>query len=439
LAGPSVIIIGAGLAGLAAAHALEGRGARVVVLEARDRVGGRVLTLRNGLGGLHGEAGGEFIDDDQEEIRKLAEEFRLEETRVLRAGFAHYRIGDDGRRRVRSVAPGWQETENAIEPLVHAYRLNGEAPDGPIAAAISARSIAHWLDAIDASVDVRATARAMRGFYVADPEELSLLVYVEQFAAGANPAERQLYCLRAGNDRLPQALAKSLRRKVRLNCAARRIVQTRNGVRVTVDTRRGRAQIRGDFAVVTAPAPLAAEIEFAPALPQTQRAALARLRYGAGTKTLLRFGGHPWRRRRYRAFATDIGVGALWDGSEDQKGRGALITLLAGGAASEWTKNVLADGTPEKLLESLSFFGIGRARLLSHQTFSWEDDAWARGAYCFFDPSFPPSERRLLSRPFKRVHFAGEHTSMKWQGYMNGAVESGLRAAEEIWIAYRGF
>jgi monoamine oxidase len=438
VAAPSVIIIGAGLAGLAAAHALEQRGARVVVLDARDRVGGRVLTLRDGLGGLHGEAGGEFIDDDQEEIRKLSRQFRLEEARVLRSGFAHYRAGSDGRRRVRPVAGGWRETEEAIQPLVHAYRVNGEVPDGPIAAAISARSIASWLDAIDASVDVRATARAMRGFYVADPEDLSLLVYVEQFAAGANPAERQLFRLRAGSDRLPQALAKSLRGELRLNCAARRIVQTRKGVSVIADTRRGRAEIRGDFAVVTAPASLAAEIEFAPALPDAQRAALGRLRYGRGTKTLLRFDSHPWRRRGYRAFATDLGVGAVWDGSEEQKGSGALLTLLAGGGASDWTKAALARGGAEKLIECLSFVGLGRARLLSYQSFSWEDDAWARGAYCFFDPSFPPPERRLLSRPFTRIHFAGEHTSIKWQGYMNGAVESGLRAAEEIMIASRG-
>ena len=80
----------------------------------------------------------------------------------------------------------------------------------------------------------------------------------------------------------------------------------------------------------------------------------------------------------------------------------------------------------------LRFFGIGRARLIGWRSVSWEDDAWARGAYAFFDPLFPPTSRRLLALPFGRIFFAGEHTSIKWQGYMNSAVERGLRAANEI-------
>ena len=137
----SVMIVGAGLAGLAAARTLESRNCRVTVFEARERPGGRVWTLRNGFGRMHGEAGGEFIDEEQEEIRTLAKDLGLRESRVLRSGFSHYRTGNDGRRRMRALSAGWRQTGYALKPWIHAYRLNGEQWDGPIATQIAGNSI----------------------------------------------------------------------------------------------------------------------------------------------------------------------------------------------------------------------------------------------------------------------------------------------------------
>jgi monoamine oxidase len=448
VARPSVLIVGAGLAGLAASRELERRGCRVIVVEARDRVGGRVWTLRDGFGGMHAEAGGDLIDDDQEEIRKLAAELGLQEARILRSGFSHYRLGNGGRRRMRSSSNGWRQTARALAPLARAYKLNGEEWNGPIADAIAKQSITDWLDQTGnrrssgdgrkaltgAMVDLRATATTMRGFFLADPDELSLLVYVEQFAGGDDPAKRTMYRLRGGNDRLPERMARALHTPVRLQQVARRIVQNKSSVRVTIENMRGRrTEITSDYAIVAVPAPLVAEIECAPALPAAQRDALARLRYGRATKSLLQFDRHTWRRSgRPRACATDLDIGAVWDSSEDQPGPRGILTLLGGGSASNATKALLGAGGAEGIAGQLGFFGIGRARLIASRSISWEEDPWARGAYAFFDSSFPPSMRRFLALPWKRVFFAGEHTSTTWQGYMNGAVESGLRAAEEV-------
>ena len=108
------------------------------------------------------------------------------------------------------------------------------------------------------------------------------------------------------------------------------------------------------------------------------------------------------------------------------------MTLLAGGSASDATKALLATEGARGLAERLPFFGTGAARLIASRSITWEDEPWARGGYALFDRSFPPAERQMLALPHKRVFFVGEHTSKKWQGYMNGGVESGFRAAEEV-------
>jgi monoamine oxidase len=123
---PKVLIVGAGLAGLAAARELERCYCRVTVFEARERVGGRVWTVHDGFGRMHGEAGGELIDAEQQEIRKLAKELGVHETRILRGGFAHYQLGNDGRRRMRSASTGWRQIERALRSLIRVYKLNGE-------------------------------------------------------------------------------------------------------------------------------------------------------------------------------------------------------------------------------------------------------------------------------------------------------------------------
>ena len=101
---------------------------------------------------------------------------------------------------------------------------------------------------------------------------------------------------------------------------------TKEKVCVTVENSRGkRTELQGRYAIVTSPATLTAEILFSPALPEAQRDAFAQLRYGRATKTLLQLDRHPWRReKRPRACATDIELGAIWDGSEEQRGRAPL-------------------------------------------------------------------------------------------------------------------
>src|SRR5262249_30484262 len=166
------LVGGAGLAGLAAAHDLVAMGARVTVVDPRDRVGGRVWTIREGFADRqHAEAGGDLIDEDQHEIRDLARECGLQLTRILRQGFAYVRPDRTGRPRIVPPAAGraWDRLSGALMPVIRTYKLTEQRWDTPVTAAIARRSIASWLDEIAADEELRAGARGLRGFFLADP------------------------------------------------------------------------------------------------------------------------------------------------------------------------------------------------------------------------------------------------------------------------------
>jgi len=126
----------------------------------------------------------------------------------------------------------------------------------------------------------------------------------------------------------------------------------------------------------------------------------------------------------------------VWDGNEEQRGRSGILSLLAGGGASDGTQAITAKDGPQGLVRALAFMGRHDAELIASKQVVWEQDPFARGGYAYFDPAFDPSWRAWLPRPCGRLFFAGEHTSIRWQGYMNGAIESGRRAAFEVAAAH---
>ena len=436
LNGVSVLVAGAGLAGLAAARDLIARGATVTVIDVRDRVGGRVWTIRDGFTeSQHAEAGGDMIDEDQHEIRTLAGELGLKLSRILRGGFGYVRPDAAGHAKIlpRNAMRGWTRMAHELKALSNPYRLAERRWESPIAADLARRSVSTWLDQVKADPELRATANGLRGFFLADPDELSLIALVDQFSDNDSPGPGNMYRIEGGNDRLAAALAAPLGDRLHLSTDVVALSHRGKVVRVSVKNNRALAQINCDYAILALPATLLRRMPITPALPAQQHEAIARLKYGRATRTLLQFSKRFWRAPgRARAFGSPLPFGAVWDGNEEQRGRAGILSLLAGGGASDATQAIVAKHGARGLTDALDFLGSKGSELTASRQIVWEQDPYARGGYAYFDPGFDPALRGWLARPSGRLFFAGEHTSIKWQGYMNGAVESGRRAAAEV-------
>lgn len=442
LHGKSVIVVGAGLAGLTAAVELARDGAHVLVLEARNRIGGRVWTIRDGfLGGQHAEAGGEFIDEDQEEIRQLARRLDLKMVPVLKRGF-HFAAGQPDASLPRRT-PGtalWARLHRSLSPLVRAYRLADQRWDSSVAHQLARVSAAQWLDSIDASRELRAMVQGLRGFFLLDPTELPLLVLVEQLIEGT-PGHGRLYRIRGGNDQLANGLAAWLGESIELETEVVKIRQSKKRVTITARDNHGTYRnVHADYAVLATPATMVRSLCFDPPLPSPINTAVSTLPYGHATKTLLQFKRRFWRHsRRPNAYATDLSIGTLWEANEEQPGRMGILALMAGASASQAAMQAsIAEVHTGRTLSALSWLGPAPRDLLGFSRTNWENDRLAGGAYAAFTTAYDPALRPWLTQPHGRCFFAGEHTSLRWQGYMNGAVESGLRAALDVITAAQG-
>jgi monoamine oxidase len=437
VAGPlenrSVVVAGAGLAGLTAAYELKKRGASVTVIEARrDRVGGRVWTRRDFEHDQHAEAGGDLIEATQSELLGLAQELKCDTVRVLRGGFSYYSSATG---KIESGSKAWGKLAATLQDHARSYKLAEERWTSGVASLLGRRSLGDWMETLNDET-LLPFAAALRGFFLADPPDLSLLALIDQLASG-DPASERMFRLKGGNDTLVRALAQQIGDTIVLGTTVVAVNQGATRVQVRLRERSGALEeMTADYVVFALPATTLKDVEIDPPLPERQRLAIARLPYGHATRLLVQFDRRFWRAPgRTRAFGTDLPIGAVWEGNEEQSGRAGILSFLAGGRASGHVQAIVSREGAQGIAPHLAWLGAERSMIVTAHTVTWETDPWAQGGYAVFKPGYDPALRGWLGRPHGRMFFAGEHTSFKSQGYMNGAVESGLRAAREVALA----
>jgi monoamine oxidase len=287
--------------------------------------------------------------------------------------------------------------------------------------------VAHWLDEVGADNELRATATGLRGFFLADPDELSLIALVDQFAA-QDEWPGNVYRIKGGNDRLPAALAASLGSRLRLDTELVAVSHRGQVVRASVKHARTIAQISCDYLVLALPATTLRRVPITPALPVQQHEAISRLRYGRATKTLLQFARPFWRTPgQARAFGSALPYGAVWDGNEQQRGRAGILSFMAGGSASDLPGHA-GGGGARTFVDALDRSAPAAPTLSPHGR-SCGNRTLRPRRHAYFDPG---SSRRCVrgSRSRGRLFFAGGTPASGGGGYMNGAIESGVRRSQ---------
>lgn len=443
-----VVVVGAGFAGLAAALELERQGASVILLEARDRVGGRVLNAPLGADHIV-EVGGQFAGPTQTAILDLASMVGVET-------FPTYNTGNNLFYYQGEVLPydatGFPPIpQNELDELIQALlgtldplamQIPLDAPwdaPGVDVKLLDGQTLETWklanLSGSGGRILLDVITRTVFG---CEPRDLSLFYFLFYVHSGGGilplvttGGGAQDARFRGGSQLIAERVAELLRSPVRFESPVRTIRDL--GSSVTVETERD--QFGAGRVIVAIPPTLCGRIAFDPPLPARRDQLTQRVPQGSLIKVEAVYASPFWRESGWTGqMVSDVGpVAATFDNTPDEGGPGVIMGFIGGDDARIWGLRS-ADERRSAVIDLFArIFGSQARAVTDFIEYDWSVDPWTRGCPVGFMPTgvlsmYGPS----LREPVGRIHWAGTETAEVWNGYMDGAVRSGSRAAGEV-------
>lgn len=436
-----VVVVGAGFAGLSAAHALTDAGLSVQLLEARSRVGGRALT-RYLDDGTQLDLGGQWIGPTQLRINEIVQRYGVEIYRTPAHGAA---VNDfDGDRR-EDLLPDVTELFDSLEAMCR--RVPAESPwEAEEARQWDRMTFASWLDATGRpDVATRYVARVVSGGLLAgSPAETSVLETLFYLVSaggvqsllgyeGGAQESRVVGGAQVIADRMAADLPEGV---LRLGEPVLRIEYSDDGARVESTVHAYRA----DRVVVAVPPVIASRLRYDPPLPPLKDGALQRVPAGTALKVHAVYAEPFWREAGYSGISTS--AGGLLTETVDNTPPGApraVLTAFAYGDEAVELRRHGADARRASVLERLAeLFGAPALSPEDFVEYDWLAQEWTRGCFSgHLTTGAGTTFGSVLRTPVGVVHWAGTETATEWNGYFDGAVASGRRAADEVVRALR--
>jgi monoamine oxidase len=442
-----IAIVGAGMAGLNAGSILKAAGLskNFTVYEGSKRTGGRMFTRKLNNNDMTTELGGEFTDSDHTDILSMANRFGVE-------------ILDRRSDTLPVIDTFFMEGRNhTLQEAVKAFgkvrrkigrdkKSVGKNYDKPGATRLDNMTMKEYIDSLQTDSWFKKVLEvAYIGEFGLDLDQQAALNFVDMVGRQKRGFEMfgssdERYKLKGGNEQLCNYLAKDIEGKIELGHRLVAVKSKGDGFVLTFDTEGGPKQVEADYVLMTIPYTILRGVDGIDKLKGITPEKLQCIRelgYGMNGKYFLDLKERVWRRQGQQGYLFTENIHSGWDSYHLQgnnQGKSIFTVFLGGKAGVEMTK-----GGAEKFLPEIdkAFPGVKAAYTGFNEKMQWSEYEWSKGSYACYKPGQWMSISGQEAAPVGNMLFAGEHCSEDFQGYMNGAAETGRQAAEKLMAALK--
>lgn len=451
-----IVIVGGGMAGLNTAYQLQKVGLKATIYEGSDRTGGRMFTAKDLLGdGITTELGGEFIDSTHEEMLRLIDEFGFQridtagpeaESLIKETYFVngrHYTQAQAAKAFVPLAKRILEDYDSLGDVVSHKEEGGGTMLDRmPMSAYFDTIGAKGWLrEVLDAAYVTE---------YGLDAAEQSALNFI--FLIGTGDLENaevvdllgesdERYKVRGGNETLVAELARRLEGQIERQHRLTAMRSKGEGFTLTFQVNGAAKDVDADIVVLAIPFTMLREVDMQVELPPVKKTAIQELGYGTNAKILVGFKTRQWQKLGYSgAIYTDEPFQLAWDNSFLQPGTAGGLTLYSGGRPGLEVGKGTAEEVANRLMAGVerAYPGCSKERNGKVSRFHWPTFAWTKASYACYKPGQWTTIAGAEELAVGNLFFAGEHCSYDFQGYMNGAAQSGMDAAKAVMAKLSG-